>query len=304
MNYNCFLKEITQRVRERIYDGCTVEVKPVRKINGLTIDCMTIRRPSDLVCPNIYMNQIYEQYQNGCSIDQAADNILRTWQHASAAAKVDADLLLSSSIIREQVVYRLVNYEKNLTLLEEIPHRKILDLALIFYVLVHTEEMGDGAIMVRNDFLDYYSVTHKELEESALKNTRKLLPADFLRITDLLREFGEKSGAYSYKDLTLEEESSQASMYVLTNTARLFGAYYMTDLKILHQIAESLNTDLYLLPSSVHECIVVPEAVCEAPEDLACIVREINHTQVWAGEYLSDTVYRFRDEGRCLEIAS
>lgn len=304
MNYNCFLKEVTQRVREKVYSGCTVQVKQVKKNNGILLDCMSICRPGEVICPNIYLDEVYERYLDGWTLEQAADCILSMWRNSLPAVQIDADELLNSRIIREQTVYRLVNYEKNRSLLEDIPHRKVLDLALIYYVLVHTEELGDGAIMIHNDFLEYYSISGEELDELARRNTRVLLPADFINISDLLREFGEKTGAYSYSDISLEEESSRAPLYVLTNTNRHYGACYMMDTQVLHQISRTLDADLFLLPSSVHECMILPASSGGDPATLSKMVREINLYHVSKNEFLSDTIYKFNDEQRNIEIAA
>ena len=304
MNYNCFVKDITQRVREQVSDEYTVEVNPARKNNGVMLDSMIIRRPDDVVCPNIYLNHIYQRYQEGLTMEEAVDSILSAYRRSAPALEIDPDSLISPEIIRRQVVYRLVNYGRNAALFGDIPHKQVLDLALIYYVMVHHENLGNGAIMIRNEFLDQYKMTKEEVDEAAKENTPKLLPADFLRITDLLREFGEKSGAHSYTEIALEEESYSTPLYVLTNKSRQFGAYYMTDTDILSGISRKMDTDLYLLPSSVHECMVVPASMWEETDSLACMVREINSTQVSDDEYLADTVYRFRRQTNCLEIAA
>ena len=304
MNYGCFVKEITQLVRERVPEGCEVEVNSVRKNNNVLLESMMIRSPEETVCPNIYLHSLYEQYLEGMSPDSVADRILSTYQSVVPALSVDADSLIDQEIIRSRVVYRLVNYGRNAGLLEDVPHKRFLDLALIYYVMVHNEKLGDGAVMVRHRMLAFYGLTLEEIDEAAGKNTPRLLPMDFIRISDLLREFGEKTGAQSYEEITLEEESCMAPMYVLTNTSRQFGAYYMTDRKALRRISDMLDTDLYLLPSSVHECMVVPAGMWEEPEELAGIVREINRTQVSEDEYLADTVYRFSREDETLVIAA
>ena len=304
MNYNCFKKDIIQRIRERVSPDCTVEVSSVLKNNGVRLDSVMIRRPQSAVCPNIYLNQIYHEYQNGMPVDQAVDAILSAWRRAGSALDLDPDQLISHDIIRSQVVYRLVNYERNLSLMEKVPHKRFLNLALIYYVMVYNEEMGSGAVMVRDHMLEYYDMTVDEIDEAAGINTPKLLPADFLRISDLLREFGEKNGVQSYKEISLEEESAAVPLYVLTNKMRQFGAYYMTDTEVLGQIAGKLDADLFLLPSSVHECMVVPAGLWEEAEGLASMVREINLTQVSADEYLSDTVYRYEQDSGRLVIAA
>ncbi len=304
MNYTSFVEEITERVREKVSEGCIVEIKPVRKNNGVMLDTIMIHRPEDLTCPNIYVNQVYESCLNGMTMDQAAECILQTYHSALPALQINADQLISKSIIRDQVVYRLVNYDRNKSLLEDVPHQKILDLARIYYVMVENEQMGRGAIMVQDHFLEYYDISMSELDEAAAKNTPKLLPADFIRISDLLREFGEKTGACSYSEISLEEEAYTAPLYVLTNQARQYGAYYLTDTEVLAEISEKLDSDLFLLPSSVHECMVVPAKMWEDADELVRMVREINQEQVSRDEYLSDNVYRFSRGDLSLEIAS
>ena len=303
MNYNCFLKDVTQRVCEAVSGTMTVEVGAVAKNNGVTLDSLMIHRPGETVCPNIYINPLYEQYLNGATVDQIVERILLTYRSAVPAAEIDPETLLNPEIILSQVVYRLVNYEKNERLLEDIPYKPVLDLALIYYVMVHTEEFGDGAIMVRNDLLAYYNLTKEEVDRAAKENTARLLPADFMGIRELMREMGEIIGVKSYKDLSLEEEAVASPLYVLTNRQRLFGAYYMTDENLLSEISRKLDSDLFLIPSSVHECMVVPTEIWEEKDTLFDMVREINHTQVSEQDFLADTIYRYNAGEKRLVVA-
>ena len=96
MNYNCFLKEVTQRVREKVHSGCTVQVKQVKKNNGILLDCMSICRPGEVICPNIYLDEVYERYLDGWTLEQAADCILSMWRNSVPAVQIDADELLNS----------------------------------------------------------------------------------------------------------------------------------------------------------------------------------------------------------------
>ena len=303
MNYNCFLKDVTQRVCEAVSGTMTVEVGAVAKNNGVTLDSLMIHRPGETVCPNIYINPLYEQYLNGTTVDQIVERILLTYRSAVPAAEIDPETLLNPEIILSQVVYRLINYEKNERLLEDIPYKPVLDLALIYYVMVHTEEFGDGAIMVRNDLLAYYNLTKEEVDRAAKENTARLLPADFMGIRELMREMGEIIGVKSYKDLSLEEEAVASPLYVLTNRQRLFGAYYMTDESLLSEISRKLDSDLFLIPSSVHECMVVPTEIWEEKDTLSDMVREINHTQVSEQDFLADTIYRYNAGEKRLVVA-
>ncbi len=304
MNYDCFLKDITQRVTEKFGESYDVAVQPTKKNNGVIFDTMTIRRVDELVCPNLYLQQFYEMYLDGLGLDDVTDRIVQSYHEAIPMIPIDPETLVTPEAVRENVVYRLINYEKNKGLLEDIPHKQFLDLALIYYVMVHTGEIGEGAIRVNRPILDHCELSEDEIDLAAMENTRNLLPADLVKITDLLREFGEKAGVQSYSDINLEEESSEAPLYVLTNKARHFGAYYMTDMELLSGISEQLESDLYILPSSVHECMVVPVKCWDDPAGLSAMVQDINCTQVTAEEYLADTVYRFDSRNKNLFIAA
>lgn len=304
MSYSGFLKEVELRVSEQMGDGYDVQIQSMKKNNGVRLDSIVIRRVDELICPNIYLRQFYEQYMNGVSLEEICDQIIAGYEDAIPAAPIDPKKLISPESVRENVVYRLINYEKNAVMLTEIPHRQFLDLALIYYVMVCAGEIGDGAILVNKNIVQYCGMSLEEIDLAARRNTRKLLPADFIKITDLLREFGEKAGVESYSDLTLEEESSDMPLYVLTNKERQFGAYYMTDMDVLSEISMKLEGDLYILPSSVHECMVVPAVCWNEPKSLAMMVQDINRNQVSDEEYLADTVYRFNCEDSTLSIAA
>ncbi len=304
MNYTCFLKDIETRVAQQMGEGYDVEIQSMTKNNGVKLDSIVIRRVDELICPNIYLGQFYEQYLDGVSMEEVCDRIVSGYHDSMPGKPIDPEGLISPESIRENVVYRLINYDKNKEMLSEIPHKRFLDLALVYYVMVHAGEIGDGAILVNQNILNFSDLTIEQIDEAARCNTKKILPSDFVKITDLLREFGEKAGAASYDDIELEEESSEMALYVLTNKERQYGAYYMADMDTLSEISERLDGDLYILPSSVHECMVLPALCWDEPKSLAVMVQEINRTQVSDEEYLADTVYLFRSQEKSLQIVA
>ncbi len=304
MNYCFFLEQLKSRVSGLVGDEYHVEIQSVRRNNGVMQDCLLIRRPNDMICPNMYLDRFYEQYCEGASIEVVANKLVELYRRAMPGDMIDPEELFNSRTLKERVVYRLINYERNMAFLEKVPHKRFLDLALIYVVIVKNNIIGNGAIQVRQDALERFGITLPELDKAAGENTNRLMPADFLSITSLLQEFGREACVCSYPDLELEEESSIAPMYVLTNKERQYGACYMTDMEILDRISRELKDDLYLLPSSVHECMIVPAGVWDEPENLSDMVKEINSTQVAEDEFLGNSVYRFRKETKEVCIAA
>lgn len=71
----------------------------------------------------------------------------------------------------------------------------------------------------------------------------------------------------------------------------------------LHELAEMMETDLYLLPSSVHECIAVSVDM-GTPEELAEMVQSVNMNEVELKDRLSNNVYHYDKDLRELTMAT
>ena len=91
-------------------------------------------------------------------------------------------------------------------------------------------------------------------------------------------------------------------MFVISNKQQINGAVNMMYDDVLSDIAEQVGTDLYIIPSSIHECIAVSCEVISA-EALAEMVNEVNADCVKDEEVLSSHVYRFNAQEKTLALA-
>ena len=82
-------------------------------------------------------------------------------------------------------------------------------------------------------------------------------------------------------------------MYILSNHMRSYGAAALIYPEQLRKIAEEVGENYYVLPSSVHETIIVAESESPDKEELCSLIKEINETQVEAEEVLSDHAYYY-----------
>ena len=80
-------------------------------------------------------------------------------------------------------------------------------------------------------------------------------------------------------------------MYVLTNSSTMFGATKICDKFALRNIASVIGDDFLIIPSSIHEVIVLPYDKTMDPGDIDAMIREVNETQVSEQDRLSDHVY-------------
>ena len=192
--------------------------------------------------------------------------------------------------VKYRIIYKLIHRQKNLTLLEDIPHYLFLDLAVVFCCYLPDTPNGNGSILIHNNHMDYWKITAKTLYDLAIKNTPILLPYELKSMEDVLKCMCPAESAPSLEaDLTTDTPS----MYVLSNTEKLYGASAMLYPDVISSFANFLDSDLCILPSSIHEVLLLPIKERSHDLELDHIVREVNASQVLEEDILSDHAYYF-----------
>ena len=297
MEYQDFLKQVKDSVQKRTGGGSSVRLASVLKNNRNCVDAMSILNGGGNVSPAIYMEPYYQQYLDGNSIEEVAEHIVEFHSRHAREGRYDLSFYTDFLQVRKRVVCRLVNYAKNRELLKQVPHRRFLDLAVVYYYKMEDHTFGDAGILVKNEHMEMWDADLEELDDAAMSNTARLMPYECMCIADMLSELtGIRIG---------ECDEAQLPMYVLTNTEKSFGAATILYPTILEALGERFGRDFFVLPSSVHECMLVPASEEFEPEKLREIVCEINEECVAEEEVLGDTVYRYyREKGELRAVAS
>lgn len=304
MNYTDFVSYIKNALSEELSETDAIHITPVTKNNNIVLDGLCIFRENSHVSPNIYLNPYYQRYLNGETKEDLLSEIKGIFsQHAECPNYMDYQILSDFSKHRSQIIYRLVNYQKNTRLLPEIPHIRFLDLAIIFYCLVGQSDEGIASLRITNEMTETWDIGPHELYLAAIENMPRLFPACIRPIHELIYEMFEKTAV---PGLTLSDdfaecpsmEDPSSSMYVMTSENGINGAGTLLYPMVLQSFASSIQSDLYVLPSSIHEVILVPAAApfVGSQEDLSEMVHEINQSHVAAEEILSDRAYLFHWE--------
>jgi hypothetical protein len=284
MNYDEFVKSVIKWLEIALSDEYTVIKKSTLKNNGITVDSLVIKKGNGrdtLVSPCWKLEQLYSQYSNGTSFGELIETIVTSALDNSIQDPSKGKDILNEQVILHNTTYRLVNYKRNADILRTVPYVRFHDLALMFYVVESIEGIGDCMIMLTNDILKHFSISQKQLELVTPENTKKLLPADFLTIKSLINTIVPIYG----------DTEDNTRLWALTNTSRMYGAWYMTDPTTLEIVGKKLKDDFYILPSSVHECMITPVSLWNNPIELAEMVKAINKTAVSPEDFLSNSVY-------------
>lgn len=280
-----FAKEIRDRV-ENVLSGHSLKVEQIDKGNGLQMTGLIIRNGKEPFGPVIYLEPYYEQQQEGRSIEDIVEDIVSVYCE-NAAAPMSGSMvkdLLNWDLMKERVVYRLINEEKNRRKLAEVPNTGWLDLAVVYYLYLE-EKSGQVYAAVTNGLMKSWGISQEELHRHAEKNMQELLPEVMENILDVL--------SCQNSPQTVEEEQPVLSVYVLTNKTRAYGASALLYGNALKRMAEKWNTDILILPSSLHEVLILPDDYGKDYKGFRSMVEEVNRDVVGPESYLSSNVYRY-----------
>ena len=189
--------------------------------------------------------------------------------------------------VKDKIIFELVNYEKNEKRLLDRPYIKIMDLAVIFAFVATDLGRDFGVVHITNEIAKQFGLTRDEIWEFAKVNTPKLLKADIMPMSSFV----------------YDEKADNEEMYIICNRKKTSGAGVILYDRILEELSSELESDLYILPSSVHETIVIRADKNKDVYALQEMVKNINNTVVSAEDILSDKVYCYYRNSKKLEIA-
>lgn len=288
-----FIEEVVMEVKEMMGACVKVECRKVIKNNDNEVHGITIMMPGESICPTIYI----ENFDND-DPNEVAKKIIETYERSlenNTIPELDVEMVKHFSYVKDKLSIRLVNYENNKEFLKNVPYIKFLDLVIICYINIFDE----GIIKVTNDLLDNYGVSKKKLFDIAKENTMKILPVYGENMESVIEklmrgEISEGKGLAPFLPGDM--------MYVLSNEKKNFGAAAIIYEDVLKNLSEQIQDDLLILPSSVHEVILLPYKNTTA--DVINMVYEINRSDALNPEdVLSDTVYLYRRDTEMIERA-
>ena len=294
MRFDEFVSIVAEKILDympKTFAEAEVKLETVIKNNDLKLTGITIRREESNICPTIYLEQYFKAYESGAEMDKILGKIADTRMKNDFEESFDADQFKDFDWVKDMIVPRLVNKEQNLEQLTERPYSAIADLAVTYHILLFN---GNASTPVTNDFMKVWGIKTEELHELAVRNMARLIPGTFRGMSVVMDAIcGDKTDV-------LDPENEM--LFVLSNKGGWYGAAAVLDDKIMKSVVKRVGEKFYVLPSSVHELLVVPSNIGMDVGQLKEMVTSINASEVALEERLSNNVYRYSTE-KGLQIA-
>ncbi len=286
MSVKEFAEKARKAVQKVLGDQYFVDAGENLKLNDTKLWSINIHSKNRSVAPVIFLDSFFQEYEQGKSFDDIVDDIVKLYWEYVPKNDIDLSYLMDYEKVKDKICLRLCNYEKNSELLKESVYIPFLDLAVMFYIKFEDSDIGRGQIRIRQDYLERWGITTEDLMKDAKKNSEKEID---LRVM----EFGG------------------FPMYVMSNKSLTGGASSILYPDALEKFASRKETNLFVIPSSVHEVILIPdfESVPEDSDDwtektteLKKMISQVNREELRSDEVLSDNLYYFDRSVKRLKI--
>lgn len=341
MEFNDFVEKAREALETK--NGIKVEIRKTKKNNGVELTGLIFVGRYTNVHATVYLEPYYALLEDGMNIAEIIDYIQEVYETFRYDAFFDVSEILHYERVKENIMFRLIAYESNKEWLEELPHRRYLDLAITYYCMIG--DSGNTTLNITNKIMKQWGIDEEELYGTAMRNTPRKLPIvtksieqnAFETIQRMIKR-GTISNNYQlkellinslgdvFKDIELPENeefdienideciidiinifrNTNTSMTILSNKNYLQGAACILYPNVLRRMADIFGSDIFILPSSIHETILVPvkedRDIGKEADILREMVTTINREELDKSDRLIDNVYLYQRESDSIII--
>ncbi len=301
MSFGQFVDTVQEQIKSYLpekYQEAEVRTTEFQKLNDTYVG-MTVRQEEQMIAPNINLNAQYEQYIRTGDMDRIFHTIA---EQVQLQPEIQTDWLRDYEKVKDRLFIRVSDAQANKDYLANLPHKTVDGLAVTYHIAMNGMEGANASVAITNHMIDEYGVTREQLHADALANAKEMLPARYTSMAAMMMGLAAEAGFN--QDMMEEAPPGVPMLMVLTNDKGLNGAAAMFYPGQLDQVAEGFHSDFFVLPSSVHEVLILPDDKATDYRNLEMMVQQINEAEVSPQDRLSDHVYHYDAGEHVLEKAA
>ena len=303
MDYESFKEQFVEDVKDHLYEQgaeVNVSVHEVNKLNE-SYEAITVTPDGSNIGVNIGIDKFYDAIENGRPYDEVVDKAVEVINNGiNQRPDFDIDSLTDYSKMKETLAMEVVSAEANQEMLATVPHQNMEDMAVVYRFVLNSDDEGRASILVTNQMLETMGVTPEQLHADAMENAPQIRPAEIKGMSEVMAEMMGVEQAEMMGIFPVAPEDEQ--MYVATVPDKVHGAGVLAYQDFMDKAAERAGGDFFILPSSIHEILIVPDNGKMNLKDLEAMVREVNATQVAPADKLTDSVYHYDSKDKIFEL--
>ena len=300
MNFQEFVDKVKEAIRDALpesFRDAQVSVEPFRKLNTGYLG-LQVKKEGQTVVPNINLDAHFREYQE--TGKPFADVLTAIAEQVQLTPPMETEWLKDYSQVKEKLFIRVSDAKENEAFLRMAPHKEVDGLAISYHIAFEGLHGVEASTPVTYKMMEMFGVTEEQLHADALESTQRLYPVQYTSMAEVMNKM---MGIDADMDPDMMPATEGPQLMVLTNMQGIHGAATLFYPGQLEAIAQQMGSDFFVLPSSVHETLILPDDGTAEPDSLQFMVREINQSTVAPEDRLSDFVYHYDSKDHVLEKA-
>lgn len=307
MNIKEFMQYVADNVKDYLppaFENADVMVEEVNKNNDTLVHGIIIRNEDEQASPRIYLDQMYEDYKSGKNLDECVGDV------ADARVELDApelaeymETLKEYENVKPMLQIRICDPDRNKEANKDRVVTEHGDFSATYSVNLNESKHGVASIPIVTAMLETWNISKEQLHQDAMQADKMRIPT-FVSVEEVVMNLmNSEFHAHDYLKDGRPIDIEPNSLFCLSNESKFNGAAYIIHEDIMQKIGEMIGGDYYVLPSSIHETLIVPDTGLHDVDELETMVKEVNETQVAPDEILSDKVQHYDNKEHILENA-
>ncbi len=299
MKFEQFADAVVEKIREYLpetFANASITLNTIVKNNDTHLTGLTIRGVEQNISPTIYLEQFFERYQDGEDMNDVLERIADVRIRHELSERFDTEQITEFDRVKDKIVPKLINKDWNEELLKDRVHLVIGDLAVTYHILLSQDFSGNASVAITNQIMNMWDTDADALHNLAIENMKKLTPSVFDPMSKVLASMLDAEAA-EFFSAPVDE-----MMWVLSNTGKFNGATALLDKEIMQSVIDSVGEDFFILPSSIHEVLIVVNSGHMDSSELTDMICSINVEQVAQDDRLGSHPYRYSMEEGLISI--
>lgn len=303
MDYETFKMKLSQDIYQTLCDSgmenVTMRFQNIEKLNQ-NYESLTVIPENGVFGATLNLETAFAEYnRNGDYknvLDKSVDVVLAGIDRMPA---VDLENLLNYEAMKKTLAIDIISAERNEILLQKVPHELMEDMAAVYRFVLNNSEAGRETVLVTKDMLNNMGITEEQLMSDAKEIAPKIRPVVIQGMNEVMKE---KMGEEEFEKIDLPNEENEI-LFLASVPDGICGAGVLAYPNFMEQAADIIGGDFFILPSSIHEVLLVPDDGSWSARALKTLVENVNETEVRPEEKLTDSVYHYDSKAHIFELA-
>lgn len=291
-NYELFIGQLTNTIYETT-DIPLENIKFVKKDGGDLLNIIFAEHDDAYEVCSVHVEELYVAYQNGIRLNTIVDYICSDVLHAKSIYVYDKTKeLMDYDTAKSRLFVRLINYDRNADILRDVVHKTLGDIVFTVYAIVDENEFGIVSTKVLKSMVKKWDKNEDDIFNEAIKNTYYLTPPRIYKWEGVLCD-ESYAGESFMNDEDICDLDKSFSGNILSTTRKTNGAVAVFLPGVAERIAELLDSDFYMVFTSIHEVMINSTGSGVDPKDLKLVLQDTLRKVTPSSDYLTEKIYKY-----------